>query len=216
MATRITPVTPSPLLEQTLIIFKPEAVKRGCVFEILRRFARKGLWLNDFQKMTLSKTVLQSHYRDLVKEKPAIAKKVIEYMASYPVYLGVVEGINAVNATIQLTGEKTDPNQCHPGTIRFDYSSDTYAAADTESRSLYNLIHRSDGITSAKREVALWLPEIKKIQQIEKSTSHSSFFHDVKKSMHRTSLDTFERILIIAVLAGLSCMAVIVVLVLIL
>ncbi|AAM24008.1 Nucleoside diphosphate kinase [Caldanaerobacter subterraneus subsp. tengcongensis MB4] len=134
-------------MEVTLAIVKPDGVKRGLIGEILKRYENKGLRLKAAKVVTPSIELLEKHYEEH-KGKPFF-KPLIEYMSSGPVFAMVLEGENAVKLVRMINGA-TKVEDALPGTIRGDFASST----------TYNVVHGSDSVESAKREIALWFPEL--------------------------------------------------------
>ncbi|HHW57030.1 MAG TPA: nucleoside-diphosphate kinase [Clostridia bacterium] len=134
-------------METTLAIVKPDGVRRGLIGEILRRYENKGLRLKAAKIITPTIELLEKHYEEH-KGKPYY-EPLIKYMSSGPVFAMVLEGENAVTLVRLLNGA-TKVEEALPGTIRGDFASQT----------TYNIIHGSDSIESAKREIALWFPEL--------------------------------------------------------
>lgn len=130
-------------MERTLIIAKPDAVQRGLVGEIIRRFERKGLKLIGLKMVSLDNSLLQEHYAEHL-EKPFYAS-LESFMKSSPVVAMAWEGFECINSVRILVGA-TNPRQAEAGTIRGDFSMGTGR----------NLIHASDSKESGEREVKLF------------------------------------------------------------
>lgn len=128
-------------MERTLIIAKPDAVQRGFVGEIIRRFEAKGLKLIGIKMLSLDSKLLQGHYAEHL-EKPFYAG-LEEFMKSSPVVLMAWEGYECVNSVRLLVGS-TNPREAHAGTIRGDLAIGTGR----------NLIHASDSKKSGEEEVS--------------------------------------------------------------
>ena len=129
--------------DRTLIIVKPDGVQRGLIGEIISRLERRGLKFVGMKQIKMSRELAEEHYASL-RDK-GFYPKLIEYITSAPVVVGVVEGPDAVK-TVRATLGETDPLKAAPGTIRFDYGV-------TIGR---NLIHGSDSDESAIREINLF------------------------------------------------------------
>ncbi|XP_069840669.1 nucleoside diphosphate kinase A1 [Dendropsophus ebraccatus] len=129
--------------EQTFIAVKPDGVQRGLIGEIIKRFEQKGFRLVAMRMQQASKELLQEHYIDL-KDRP-FYKGLVEYMNSGPVVAMVWEGLNVVKTGRVMLGE-TNPADSKPGTIRGDFCIQVGR----------NIIHGSDSVESAKKEIALW------------------------------------------------------------
>ncbi|MCK5460488.1 nucleoside-diphosphate kinase [Candidatus Gracilibacteria bacterium] len=125
-------------MEKTLVLVKPDAVQRGLVGEIISRFEKKSIKIVGCKMMKLKEAVLREHYAHVVDE--SFFEELSQFMSSSPVFVLCLEGIDAVNIVRKLSG--TDNFQL--GTIRGDFSVSSQK----------NLIHSSDSITTAKREIS--------------------------------------------------------------
>ena len=130
-------------MERTFIMLKPDAVQRGLMGEIIERFESRGFKLVGMKFMSASRELLETHYSDLSK-KPFFPE-LIRYMTSGPVVPMVFEGLSAVKQGRAMLGA-TNPRDSAPGTIRGDLCVDVGR----------NIIHGSDSVESADKEVALW------------------------------------------------------------
>ncbi|ELW62254.1 nucleoside diphosphate kinase A [Tupaia chinensis] len=129
--------------ERTFIAIKPDGVQRGLVGEIIKRFEQKGFLLVGMKFMHASEDLLKEHYIDL-KDRPFFAG-LVKYMHSGPVVAMVWEGLNVVKTGRVMLGE-TNPADSKPGTIRGDFCIQVGR----------NIIHGSDSVESAEKEIALW------------------------------------------------------------
>jgi nucleoside-diphosphate kinase len=129
--------------EQTLVLIKPDAVKRGLAGEILRRFESRGLTMRAGKLLTVDRSLAQEHYAEHT-EKPFFGE-LVDFITSAPTLALVLEGEGAI-AVVRSTIGATDPAASAPGTIRGDLA---LSMPD-------NLVHGSDSAESAAREVALW------------------------------------------------------------
>jgi nucleoside-diphosphate kinase len=127
-------------------MIKPDGVQRGLVGEVVSRFERKGFTLVGMKLMSVSRELAEQHY-DVHKDKPFFTG-LVEFITSSPVVAMVWEGENVVTSARTLIGA-TNPISSAPGTIRGDYGI-------TIER---NLIHGSDAIETAQREIALWFQD---------------------------------------------------------
>ncbi len=165
--------------QQTLVILKPDVTARGLVGEIISRFEHIGLKIVAMKMLRAPLDVAKEHYKkddewlikvggrliqnmnlDSSKEDPKKhGQKVVDDLAKdltlYPVIAFVLEGHNTVALVRKMIGE-TSPEHSAPGTIRGDYSQDSYALANASNRPVINLIHASDTPENAKKEIALW------------------------------------------------------------
>lgn len=129
--------------EATLVIIKPDAVRRGLVGEVLRRIEQKGLRVEEMRTQRIDQSLAQEHY-DEHRDKPFF-EELVGFITSGPVVVARVTGEQAVSVVRTLMGP-TDPADAPPGTIRGDYG-----VVITE-----NLVHGSDSPESAKRELDLF------------------------------------------------------------
>ena len=132
--------------ERTLVLIKPDAVERGLVGEVIARIERKGLSLAALELRAVNDELARAHYAEH-DGKPFFAS-LLEFITSGPVVAAIVEGPRAVAAFRQIAGGTDPVAKAAPGSIRADY------ALETQS----NLVHGSDSLESAAREIALWFP----------------------------------------------------------
>ena len=164
--------------EQTLVILKPDAVARGIVGEILHRFERVGLKIVAMKMIYATQEQLEDHYfkddewlmkkgQGIIKNKGyptnydpkkagrEIVNGLIEDMRLLPVIAMVLEGHNSVNVVRKLLGP-TNVEEALPGTIRGDFSHDTYALANVSDRPIITLVHASGDLADAEKEIKIW------------------------------------------------------------
>jgi nucleoside-diphosphate kinase len=132
--------------ESTLVIVKPDGVRRGLVGEVLRRIEAKGLAIEDLRMETISRPTAEEHYGEHV-EKPFFGE-LVDFITSGPSVLARVTGESAIPVCRTLMGP-TNPVDAPPGTIRGDF-----ATVITE-----NIVHGSDSPESAGRELKLFFGE---------------------------------------------------------
>lgn len=129
--------------ERTFIMIKPDGVQRGIYPDIIQRFEKRGYKLVAMKLVSPGKEHLGKHYSDL--SHLSFFPKLIDYMTSGPVIAMVWEGTDAVATGRKMLG-KTKPLESEPGTIRGDFCIDVGR----------NIIHGSDSVESANKEIALW------------------------------------------------------------
>uniref|UniRef100_T1DIW5 Nucleoside diphosphate kinase n=1 Tax=Psorophora albipes TaxID=869069 RepID=T1DIW5_9DIPT len=132
--------------ERTFIMVKPDGVQRGLVGKIIKRFEQKGFKLVAMKFMWAEKELLEKHYADL-SARPFFPG-LVQYMGSGPVVPMVWEGLNVVKTGRQILGA-TNPADSAPGTLRGDLCIQVGR----------NIIHGSDAVESANKEIALWFTE---------------------------------------------------------
>ncbi|MDT5040784.1 MAG: nucleoside-diphosphate kinase [Actinoplanes sp.] len=133
-------------LERSLVLIKPDAVRRGLVGEILGRFERKGLLVEAMVLRTMDAELADQHYADHVDK--AFYPPLKQFMTSGPLVALVLAGDEVIEVVRTMIGA-TDGRKAAAGTIRGDLS--------LSNRD--NLVHASDSPESAKRELGLWFPE---------------------------------------------------------
>jgi nucleoside-diphosphate kinase len=133
--------------ERTLVLVKPDGVRRGLIGEIVGRLEAKGLTIVALELRTLSREIATQHYGE--HEGKPFFGDLVEFITGGPLVAIVAEGHRAVEAVRGLMG-KTDPVESAPGTIRGDFALEIGQ----------NLVHGSDSPESAAREVALFFPAL--------------------------------------------------------
>ena len=130
-------------VERTLVLIKPDAVRRGLACEILRRFEARGLTIRAAKLVKVSQSLARQHYAEHAK-KPFFGE-LVTFITSSPTLAMVLEGEGAI-AAVRSTMGSTNPADSTPGSIRGDLA---LSMPD-------NLVHGSDSHESAQREVGLW------------------------------------------------------------
>jgi nucleoside-diphosphate kinase len=133
-------------VEQTLILAKPDALRRSLAGEIIARFERRGFRLRAARLLHVDRTLAQEHYAE--HEAKPFFGELVEFITSGPTLAFVLEGEGAI-ATARTTIGATNPADATPGSLRGDLA---IAMPD-------NLVHGSDSSESAAREIALWFPD---------------------------------------------------------
>ena len=149
-------------MERTLIVLKPDALKRGIVGEILSRFEKAGLKIVGTKMMQPDYDHYYHHYEkigEMISRRGQEAFDVtLEFMQDGPVIAVVLEGIEAVSLVRKIVGT-TEPKAALPGTIRGDYAHISFEYANGIGVSIPNLIHASGDPKEAKKEIAHWFSE---------------------------------------------------------
>ena len=171
--------------ERTLVIIKPDGVQRSLIGEIIKRFERSGLKLAGIKMMVPTSDLVEKHYlvdpewrvktgvktiesykkkgKKPPSEDPLAVTEIIlrnlkKYMASGPVIAMVWQGVHAVGIVRKITGG-TEPLTSDVGSIRGDFTIDSYEISDIDKRAVRNLIHASGSPDDAKKEIALWFKD---------------------------------------------------------
>ena len=134
-------------VEKTLVLVKPDGVKKHICGEVISRFERKGLALHAIKLIEISMELAKRHYGE--HEGKPFFQGLIDFITSGKVLAMVVEGENAIAAVRQINGA-TDPLKAVPGSIRGDFAT----SIDE------NIVHASDAPETAAREIGLWFPEL--------------------------------------------------------
>ncbi len=130
-------------MERTLVLVKPNGVERGLVGEVVGRFERRGLRLRGMKMLVVDRALAERHYEEHVGK--GFFADLVSFITSGPIVAMVVEGPSAVKVVRDMMGA-TDPVDAMPGTIRGDFALDIGE----------NVVHGSDGVESAKREISLY------------------------------------------------------------
>jgi len=149
-------------MERILIVFKPDAVMRGLVGEILTRFERVGLKIVGAKMLQPDYNHFFEHYEGIGTLKTRKGEEIFETqmreMQQGPVIAMVLEGIEAVEQVRKMVGP-TEPKSAAPGTIRGDYAHMTYGHASAAKRGVTNVMHASADAGEAAKEIAHWFSE---------------------------------------------------------
>ena len=135
------------MAQRTLVLVKPDGVKKGLTGEIVSRLERKGLKIAAMRMLQMDEALARRHYA--VHDGKPFFPGLVEFITSGPIVAVVVEGEKVVEVVRKLMGE-TDPVKAAPGTIRGDFGLDIGE----------NLIHGSDSEENAQKEIALFFPEL--------------------------------------------------------
>lgn len=173
-----------PHQERSLVILKPDTVQRSLVGEVIKRFENTGLKISAMKMIVPTEAQLLTHYNKddawyqrkgegIVKEleqqgkpiekEPAeygkdIIRTIVRYMTAAPVVAMILEGNKAVSVVTKIVGT-TEPATSDVGTIRGDYTVDSYFHATFENRAVRNLVHQSESPEEAEREIAIWFSD---------------------------------------------------------
>ena len=136
--------------ERTLVLIKPDGVRRGLSGEVISRIENKGYRVTSLVMMSATREILERHYAE--HEGKPFYEPLVEFMLSGPIVAMVVEGNRVIEGFRSLSGA-TDPTVAAPGTIRGDL------ARDQGTKVVQNIVHGSDSVESATREIAIFFPE---------------------------------------------------------
>ena len=149
-------------MQRTLVIIKPDAVQRGLIGEVIRRFEHKGLKLVGLKLFYLPIESAEELYQP--HQGKFFYNYLIEFMTSNPIVAICLEGVNAIDIVRMINGA-TKPAEAQPGSIRGDFSIDI----------THNVVHASDSVENAKRELAILFDpsELNEYQRIDDEILYS-------------------------------------------
>lgn len=133
--------------ERTLILVKPDGVRRQLIGEVIRRIETKGYHVTALKMVQADRSILAAHYAE--HEGKPFYEPLVEFMMSGPVVAIIAEGNRVIEGFRKLAGA-TDPTVAEPGTIRGDL------ARDQGTKVVQNIVHGSDSAESATREIGIW------------------------------------------------------------
>ena len=138
-------------LERTLILVKPDGIRRSLVGEVINRVENKGYQVVALKMITPTREILAKHYAE--HEGKPFYEPLLEFMLSGPIVSMIAEGNRVIEGFRKLAGT-TDPTTAEPGTIRGDL------ARDKGTKVVQNIVHGSDSPESAEREISIFFPEL--------------------------------------------------------
>ena len=133
--------------QRTLILVKPDGVRRQLIGEVIRRVESKGYIIADLKMLQPDRSLLEEHYSEHAGK--AFYEPLLEFMLSGPIVAIIAEGNRVIEGFRKLAGV-TDPTVAEPGTIRGDL------ARDQGTKVVQNIVHGSDSEESAEREIGIW------------------------------------------------------------
>lgn len=190
-----------PHQERSLVILKPDTVQRSLVGEVIKRFEQTGLKISAMKMIVATEAQLLEHYnkddawyerkgKGVVEELKSqgkeidkepieygkdIIRTIVRYMTAAPVVALIMEGNKAVSVVTKIVGT-TEPSTSDVGTIRGDYTLDSYSHATFENRAVRNLVHQSESPEEAEREIAIWFKEAEVMDYV---TAQERIMYDV-------------------------------------
>lgn len=133
-------------MERTLVLIKPDGVDKNLIGEVIRRYEKKGLRVARIQSMCPSKEMVEEHYKEHLGK--SFFEELIDYVTSGMIIAMIIEGSNAIKC-VRLINGATKYQEAAPGSIRGDYANE-----DTR-----NIVHASDSVEAAEREIGIWFKE---------------------------------------------------------
>ena len=141
------------MIQQTLVLVKPDGVKRSLIGEIIRRFEQRGMKIVGLKMTKIDSDFSKKHYAGNIDKD--FYKGLENFITSGPVAAMVIEGVSAVEVVRKIVGS-TEPKTAEVGTIRGDYAHASLEYANSKGEASKNLIHASGNLEEAKDEVAMW------------------------------------------------------------
>lgn len=141
------------MIQQTLVLVKPDGVSRGIVGDIIKRFEQRGLKIVGLKLVKIDEDFSKKHYAAHVDKE--FYKALEKFIVSGPVVAIVIEGVEAIENVRKIVGD-TESKLALPGTIRGDFSHISRKYADEREMSVRNVVHASGDLEDAGKEVALW------------------------------------------------------------
>ena len=145
------------MIQQTLVLVKPDGVARGLTGDIIQRFEQRGLKVVALKLTKVDIDHAKQHYTEDISERHGekIRNMLLDFLTEGPVVAMIVEGVHAIENVRKLVGS-TESKAALPGTIRGDFSHVSYDYADEKGMAIKNVIHASADESDAKNETALW------------------------------------------------------------
>lgn len=166
------------MTERTLVLIKPDGMKRHLVGEIIKRLEEGGLKIIDMKMMTVDRPLAEKHYHldnedylrsigqksvdagdkidDLLEQGRKVITVMCRFLTSAPIIAMILEGEEGSVTKVRSIVGYTDPSKAEKGTIRGDYGEDSILKANQEGRPVYNLVHASGNVEEANDEIKLW------------------------------------------------------------
>ncbi|MBU4502242.1 MAG: nucleoside-diphosphate kinase [Nanoarchaeota archaeon] len=145
------------MIEQTLVLIKPDGVKRGLIGELVKRFENRGLKIVGLKMIWIDATFAKKHYTEDISKRRGehVRNYLVNFLQESPVVAIVIQGVNAVENVRKIVGG-TEPRAAQPGTIRGDFAHVSYSYADKKEMVVRNVVHASGNQEDAKYEIDLW------------------------------------------------------------
>lgn len=145
------------VLQQTLVLVKPDGVARGLIGEAIKRFEQRGLKIVALKLVKIDMDHAKKHYTEDITERRGekVRTMLLDFITEGPVVAMIIEGVDAIENVRKLIGT-TESKSALPGTIRGDFSHVSYSYADKKEIPVRNIVHASGNQEDAKHEIALW------------------------------------------------------------
>jgi len=148
------------MIERTLVLIKPDGVQRSLVGKIISRFENAGLKIVGLKMVWIDKDFAKKHYTEDIAERRGekVRDLLLDYITQGPVVAMAIEGVAAIENVRKIVGP-TEPKSAPPGTIRGDFSHQSFSYADSNEIPVVNIIHASSSKEDAEHELRLWFKD---------------------------------------------------------
>lgn len=145
------------MIQQTLVLVKPDGVARGLIGETIKRFEQRGLKIVALKIVKISDDLAKQHYTEDISKRHGekIRNRLLDFITESPVVAMIIRGVNAVENVRKIAGA-TESKEALPGTIRGDFSHISSSYAEKKRIAIKNIVHASANEIDAKNEIALW------------------------------------------------------------
>ena len=145
------------MIDKTLLLIKPDGVKRCLIGELTKRFEQRGLKVVGLKMIWVDEKFAKKHYTDDITKRRGehVRNYLVNFLKEGPVVAMVLEGISSIEIVRKIVGE-TEPKAAVPGTIRGDFAHVSYAYADKKKMVVRNVVHASANKKDAQYEIRLW------------------------------------------------------------
>ena len=145
------------MIEKTLVLIKPDGVKRGLIGELVKRFENRGLKIAGLKMAWIDEEFAKKHYTEDISKRRGehVRNYLVKFLQESPVVAIVIEGINAIEIVRKIVGG-TEPRAAQPGTIRGDFAHVSYSYADKKEMVVRNVVHASGNKEDAEYEISIW------------------------------------------------------------
>ena len=148
-------------MENTFILLKPDALKRGLVEPILSMFEESGLHIVQSKRVIVTQDKIINHYKEVIErlDLPHFQGAILDFFEGEEVLIAIVESEHDTVSKVRTLIGATDPKKAEPNTVRGTYGIDSFEQANAEKRMIQNLIHASDSKEAAQYETQLWFED---------------------------------------------------------
>ena len=145
------------MIQQTLVLIKPDGIQRGLIGEITKRFEQRGLKIVGMKMVQPKRSLAEKHYDESIAKKHGekVRNALLDFITKDPVIAICIQGSSAIDTVRKIVGN-TYPGDADLGTIRGDFTHVSKSYAESSTKALPNLVHASENKKDAKKELSLW------------------------------------------------------------